>query len=93
MDYGGMGGMRTMITQAPIPVNPDVKLKHLPFYDVLGELMKPSSLSKYLNSTFNNCHGLHLTLILIRMCTIFIDLSSFSNGCPSTVKPTYNVTC
>jgi len=44
LDYGGMGGMRTMITQAPIPVNPDVKLKHLPFYDVLGELMKPSSL-------------------------------------------------
>ena len=29
------------------PVCPDVKFKSLPFYDVLGELLKPSSLSKY----------------------------------------------
>ncbi|XP_012935664.1 E3 SUMO-protein ligase PIAS2 isoform X3 [Aplysia californica] len=45
LDYSNaMSGMRSMITQAPIPVNPDVKLKRLPFYDVLGDLMKPSSL-------------------------------------------------
>ncbi|CAL1544479.1 unnamed protein product [Lymnaea stagnalis] len=45
MDYPtAIGNMRSIIPQPPIPVNPDVKLKHLPFYDVLGELMKPSSL-------------------------------------------------
>lgn len=26
------------------PINPDVKLKRLPFYDTLAELLKPSSL-------------------------------------------------
>lgn len=35
---------------APIPnsypVHPDVKLKKLPFYELLGELLKPSSLGK-----------------------------------------------
>ena len=54
MEYGGgMNNMRGMITQAPMPVNPDVKLKRLPFYDVLGELMKPSTLSKQL--VFSSC--------------------------------------
>lgn len=48
MDYSAaMNNMRSIIPQPPIPVNPDVKLKHLPFYDVLAELMKPSSLSKF----------------------------------------------
>lgn len=28
------------------PINPDVKLKKLPFYDIMGELLKPSSLGK-----------------------------------------------
>ncbi|KAH9518349.1 E3 SUMO-protein ligase pias1 [Bulinus truncatus] len=42
LDYAAP--MRSIMPQPPIPVNPDVKLKHLPFYDVLGELMKPSSL-------------------------------------------------
>ena len=27
-----------------IPVHPDVRFKHLPFYDKLAELLKPSSL-------------------------------------------------
>lgn len=27
-----------------LPVHPDVKLKHLPFYDCVAELMKPTSL-------------------------------------------------
>ena len=27
-----------------LPVHPDVKLKHLPFYDCITELMKPTSL-------------------------------------------------
>ncbi|XP_069938413.1 E3 SUMO-protein ligase PIAS1 isoform X2 [Cherax quadricarinatus] len=39
------------------PINPDVKLKKLPFYDILGELLKPSSLApqgsgRYQESTF-----------------------------------------
>jgi hypothetical protein len=28
------------------PINPDVKLKKLPFYDILAELLKPSSLGE-----------------------------------------------
>lgn len=32
---------------AGYPIHPDVKLKKLPFYDHLGELLKPSSLCKY----------------------------------------------
>uniref|UniRef100_A0A0B7A676 Protein inhibitor of activated STAT n=1 Tax=Arion vulgaris TaxID=1028688 RepID=A0A0B7A676_9EUPU len=44
LDYSAVS-MRSMIPpQANIPVNPDVKLRHLPFYDVLAEVMKPSSL-------------------------------------------------
>ncbi|XP_063612614.1 E3 SUMO-protein ligase PIAS2-like [Penaeus indicus] len=40
------------------PINPDVKLKKLPFYDILGELLKPSSLApqgsgRYQESTFS----------------------------------------
>lgn len=31
--------------QSSYPINPDVKLKRLPFYDILGELLKPSSLA------------------------------------------------
>ncbi|XP_071516827.1 E3 SUMO-protein ligase PIAS4-like isoform X8 [Panulirus ornatus] len=39
------------------PINPDVKLKKLPFYDILAELLKPSSLApqgsgRYQESTF-----------------------------------------
>ncbi|KAF4531241.1 hypothetical protein B566_EDAN018358 [Ephemera danica] len=32
--------------QQHYPVHPDVKLKRLPFYDILGELIKPSTLGK-----------------------------------------------
>lgn len=35
------------------PVHPDVKFKRLPFYDILGELIKPSSLSMYLTFLLN----------------------------------------
>lgn len=30
-----------------LPVHPDVRLKRLPFYDILGELLKPTSLGMY----------------------------------------------
>lgn len=29
-----------------LPIHPDVQLKKLPFYDQMGELLKPSTLSK-----------------------------------------------
>lgn len=32
--------------QINYPIYPDVRFKHLPFYDMLGELLKPASLSK-----------------------------------------------
>ena len=34
------------------PIHPDVKYKHLPFYDSLGELLKPTGLSKYKQCRF-----------------------------------------
>ncbi|XP_047738926.1 E3 SUMO-protein ligase PIAS2-like [Hyalella azteca] len=33
------------LSSANYPINPDVKLKKLPFYDILAELLKPSSLA------------------------------------------------
>ncbi|XP_041372935.1 E3 SUMO-protein ligase PIAS2-like isoform X3 [Gigantopelta aegis] len=45
-----------------IPVHPDVRFKHLPFYDVLGELMKPTSLVPKNNSRFQESYFVfHLT--------------------------------
>ena len=41
--YSALGGNPLSSTY---PINPDVKLKKLPFYDMLGELLKPSSLGK-----------------------------------------------
>ncbi|UYV65771.1 PIAS1 [Cordylochernes scorpioides] len=43
--------------QAPYPINPDVRLKPLPFYDVIDELLRPASLlptgsGRYQESTF-----------------------------------------
>jgi len=47
MDYP-QKSYQSMPSSVPMqyPVYPDVKFKLLPFYDVLGELLKPSSLSK-----------------------------------------------
>ena len=30
-----------------IPVHPDVTFKRLPFYDIMGELLKPTSLGRF----------------------------------------------
>jgi len=32
-----------------MPVHPDVRLKPLPFYDTIAEILKPSTLSKSIN--------------------------------------------
>ncbi|KAL5005508.1 hypothetical protein ScPMuIL_018964 [Solemya velum] len=45
-----------------IPVHPDVKLKRLPFYDIQGELLKPTSLVPRGSSRFQETHFVfHLT--------------------------------
>ncbi|KAL8606902.1 hypothetical protein ACOMHN_048698 [Nucella lapillus] len=45
-----------------IPVHPDVRFKRLPFYDVLGELLKPTSLMPKNNSRFQESYFVfHLT--------------------------------
>lgn len=40
----------TMIPNSAYPVHPDVKFKRLPFFDILGDLLKPSSLLPNNNS-------------------------------------------
>ncbi|XP_070209514.1 E3 SUMO-protein ligase PIAS2-like isoform X2 [Littorina saxatilis] len=52
------------INPAPsgIPVHPDVRFKRLPFYDILGELLKPTSLMPKSNSRFQESYFVfHLT--------------------------------
>ncbi|KAL3867156.1 hypothetical protein ACJMK2_044379 [Sinanodonta woodiana] len=45
-----------------IPVHPDVRFKRLPFYDILGELLKPTSLVPRSNSRFQETYFVfHLT--------------------------------
>ena len=44
MDYASGTGHVSSPTTSMFPVHPDVRLKHLPFYDVVAELMKPTSL-------------------------------------------------
>ncbi|XP_076443846.1 E3 SUMO-protein ligase PIAS2-like isoform X2 [Babylonia areolata] len=45
-----------------IPVHPDVRFKRLPFYDILGELLKPTSLMPKNNSRFQESYFVfHLT--------------------------------
>ena len=39
--YSGMSSMPR------VPIHPDVRLKTLPFFDILAELLKPSSLGMY----------------------------------------------
>jgi len=42
-----------MTAQQQYPVHPDVKLKRLPFFDHMAELIKPSSLGKLLTYFLN----------------------------------------
>ena len=37
-----------------IPVHPDVTFKRLPFYDIMGELLKPTSLGECNSQGFGN---------------------------------------
>jgi len=45
-----------------MPVHPDVRLKPLPFYDVIAELLKPSTLREFFKTFFNT--WVYLALLL-----------------------------
>jgi len=45
-DHSGSSSL-TVPADRLMPVHPDVRLKPLPFYDVLAEVLKPSTLSKF----------------------------------------------
>ena len=40
------GAYAGLAAQGSFPISPDVKLKKLPFYDILSELLRPSTLGK-----------------------------------------------
>ena len=48
----GSSGPPTSPPHLTMPVHPDVHFKRLPFYDVLKELLKPSSLGVFLIPKF-----------------------------------------
>jgi hypothetical protein len=43
-------------TASNYPVHPDVRLKRLPFFDLMGELLKPSSLGMQWCTLFPNLY-------------------------------------
>jgi len=45
-DYSGSASLPVPADRL-MPVHPDVRLKHLPFYDVLAEVLKPSTLCEF----------------------------------------------
>lgn len=47
LDYSSGSSLVSPAQSSMFPVHPDVRLKHLPFYDVVAELMKPTSLGIY----------------------------------------------
>ncbi|XP_021340264.1 E3 SUMO-protein ligase PIAS2-like isoform X10 [Mizuhopecten yessoensis] len=62
MDYSTAQRMVEPPSTMGIPVHPDVRLKHLPFYDCITELMKPTSLVPRGTSKFQETHfNFHLT--------------------------------
>ncbi|ESO88276.1 hypothetical protein LOTGIDRAFT_193532, partial [Lottia gigantea] len=64
IDYGGSKHLTTIHppTSSSMPVHPDVRFKHLPFYDLLAELMKPTSLVPKSNNRFQESFFVfHLT--------------------------------
>ncbi|XP_077988853.1 E3 SUMO-protein ligase PIAS2-like [Glandiceps talaboti] len=51
-----LGNSSSIPQTSTLPVHPDVKLKHLPFYDVLDELIKPTSLVPRGSSKFQETY-------------------------------------
>ena len=44
--HRGLSELLIQQQRSQIPSHPDVKFKHLPFYDVLGEIMRPTCYCK-----------------------------------------------
>lgn len=62
MDFTTAQRMVEQPSTMGIPVHPDVRLKHLPFYDCITELMKPTSLVPRGTAKFQETHfNFHLT--------------------------------
>ncbi|XP_071167505.1 E3 SUMO-protein ligase PIAS2-like isoform X2 [Mytilus edulis] len=62
LDYSSGASLVSPAQSSMFPVHPDVRLKHLPFYDVVAELMKPTSLAPRGTSKFQETHfNFHLT--------------------------------
>ncbi|KAK2157803.1 hypothetical protein LSH36_184g04002 [Paralvinella palmiformis] len=64
LDFSTKHGIASSTASPPsqVPVHPDVRFKRLPFYDILGELLKPSSLVPRGQTRFQeNFFVFHLT--------------------------------
>ncbi|XP_049580102.1 E3 SUMO-protein ligase PIAS1 [Syngnathus scovelli] len=58
------------------PVHPDVKLQRLPFYDVLDELIKPTSLTSDNSQRFQEaCYAFALTPLQVQQISSSMDIS------------------
>uniref|UniRef100_A0A8C1NP19 Protein inhibitor of activated STAT, 1a n=1 Tax=Cyprinus carpio TaxID=7962 RepID=A0A8C1NP19_CYPCA len=67
------------------PVHPDVKLQRLPFYDVLDELIKPTSLASDNSQRFQEtCFAFALTPQQVQQVSSSIDISG--TKCDFTVQ-------
>ena len=56
---------------AQLPVHPDVRFKKLPFYDVLAELLKPSSLSESPSSLSESPSSRRSSNSSVNACAVF----------------------
>ncbi|XP_075898720.1 E3 SUMO-protein ligase PIAS1 isoform X4 [Nelusetta ayraudi] len=67
------------------PVHPDVKLQRLPFYDVLDELIKPTSLASDNSQRFQEaCYAFALTPQQVQQISSSMDISG--NKCDFVVQ-------
>ncbi|VDI72019.1 E3 SUMO-protein ligase PIAS3, partial [Mytilus galloprovincialis] len=66
LDYSSGSSLVSPAQSSMFPVHPDVRLKHLPFYDVVAELMKPTSLDLTRpNMKFSICYYTFLSWKLV----------------------------
>ncbi|XP_042198876.1 E3 SUMO-protein ligase PIAS1 isoform X1 [Callorhinchus milii] len=73
------------LTSSLHPVHPDVKLQKLPFYDILDELIKPTSLASDNNQRFQEtCFAFALTPQQVQQISSSMDISG--TKCDFTVQ-------
>lgn len=75
-----------------LPVHPDVKLKHLPFYDCVAELMKPTSLGNQACSFYGKNRKNAFSVIFDENSIMFFWNKSLNTSIKlaSKIKYTYN---